>query len=306
MKKTKVLAAGVMTLFFCACNDSKFEGFTRAENGLHYRFFNHDESGVKVQEGDGILIRYLIMNQRNDSVIVDSKNVSRDGSGYTGFGMEGSTFRGSLEDGMMMMAAGDSAEFIVPADSFFLKSMKYNELPQGIQSGDNLRALIKIKEITPKAELEADRSKRMAEKEKQMQESKGLEQPALEKYLAENKVKTKPTESGIYYIETKKGTGPQPKATDVVKVHYTGRLLDGTVFDSSEGGEPAQFGLNQVIPGWTEGLQMMKKGGKAQLILPSSMAYGAQGTPGGPIPPYSPLVFDVELIDIVPAGTEAR
>jgi hypothetical protein len=124
MKKTQVLAAALFTMVLGACSDSEFDGFKRAETGLHYRFFNHDENGKTVQNGDGILVRYVIMNHRNDSVIVDSKTVSRDGSGYTGFGMSGSTFKGSLEDGMMMMAKGDSAEFLITAELFFLKNNK--------------------------------------------------------------------------------------------------------------------------------------------------------------------------------------
>lgn len=303
MKQTTAFAAALLALGFGACSDSQFDGFTRAENGLHYRFFTHDENGKKIEAGDGILIRYVIMNHRNDSVIVDSKAVSRDGSGYTGFGLQGSTFTGSFEDGMMMMAKGDSAEFIVRADSFFLKSMRYNELPPGIRSDDHLRAIFKIKDVTPKEELEKERKEQMAEREKQMREAEALEMPAIDKYLADNKITVKPMASGVYFIEKKKGTGSSPKVSDTVVVHYTGRLLDGTVFDSSEGREPARFALNIVIPGWIEGLQKMKKGGKAQLIIPSEMAYGARGA-GRDIPPYAPLTFEIELLEIVPGGGE--
>jgi FKBP-type peptidyl-prolyl cis-trans isomerase len=303
MKKVRLFTIAAVVLAVGACNDSKFDGFTKAENGLHYKFFKHDESAPTIQEGDGLLIRYVIMNQKNDSVIVDSKTVSRDGSGYTNFGMQKSSFVGSFEDGMKMMAKGDSAEFIVPADSFFLKSMRYNELPPGINPGDQLRAVFKIKDIMPAKEVEAERKAQMEEQQVRMKESEAREKPSLEKYLADNHVTVKPTESGIYVIEIKKGSGPSPKATEMVKVHYTGQLLDGTTFDSSEGKDPVEFQLNQVIPGWTEGLQLMKKGGKAQLIIPSNMAYGPQG--GGPIPPYSPLSFTVELLDIKPAPAQS-
>ena len=109
MKKVSLLATAALGLALGSCKDSKFEGFTKAENGLHYRFFNHDENGTKIQEGDGLILRYVIMTQKNDSVIVDSKNVSRDGTGYTQFPVSKSTFVGSFEDGMKMMAKGDSA-----------------------------------------------------------------------------------------------------------------------------------------------------------------------------------------------------
>jgi FKBP-type peptidyl-prolyl cis-trans isomerase len=103
--------------------------------------------------------------------------------------------------------------------------------------------------------------------------------------------------SGLRYEVTKKGDGPAPKATDTVKVHYTGTLIDGTVFDSSvQRGEPAEFGLGEVIPGWTEGIQKVRKGGKIKLYVPPHLAYGDDGRPG--IPPGSTLVFDVDLLEV--------
>ena len=108
----------------------------------------------------------------------------------------------------------------------------------------------------------------------------------------------KSTASGLYYEIVAEGSGPKPKATDTVKVHYTGKLVDGTKFDSSvDRGEPAEFPLNGVIPGWTEGLQLIGVGGKAKLYIPSNLGYGDQGA-GDKIPPGATLVFDVELLEI--------
>lgn len=120
-----------------------------------------------------------------------------------------------------------------------------------------------------------------------------------DQYLAQNKTKdgVKTTASGIQYQVIKPGTGKSPKATDMVKVHYVGTLIDGTEFDSSvKRGEPAQFPLNQVIRGWTEGVQLMKVGEKTRFVIPSDLAYGPEGRPG--IPPNSVLVFEIELLEI--------
>ena len=120
-------------------------------------------------------------------------------------------------------------------------------------------------------------------------------------FLASNKGKkgVTTTASGLQYQVVTQGKGPKPAATDTVKVHYTGTLLDGTKFDSSvDRGEPAQFVLGSVVPGWSEALQLMPKGSKFKLWVPSKLGYGEAGTPGGPIPPNSALVFELELLDI--------
>ena len=105
------------------------------------------------------------------------------------------------------------------------------------------------------------------------------------------------TTSGLQYMVLKEGTGAKPSAEDTVTVHYTGKLLDGTVFDSSvERGEPATFAVGQVIPGWVEGLQLMREGAAYRLFIPSNLAYGPHGT--GPIQPNSTLIFDVQLLKV--------
>ncbi|MBI5217680.1 MAG: FKBP-type peptidyl-prolyl cis-trans isomerase [Bacteroidia bacterium] len=122
---------------------------------------------------------------------------------------------------------------------------------------------------------------------------------AGQKFLEENKKKPGivTTQSGLQYIAVKEGKGENPKPTDIVSVHYKGTLINGTVFDSSEGKDPVSFPVNRVIPGWTEALQLMKPGAKFQLFIPYNIAYGDRGA-GQQIEPYSTLIFDVELLKI--------
>ena len=113
------------------------------------------------------------------------------------------------------------------------------------------------------------------------------------------------TASGLQYQVVTEGKGPKPKATDVVRVNYKGTLLDGKTFDSSyDRGEPATFPLNQVVPGWQEGIALMPVGSKYKFWIPAKLGYGDKGTPGGPIPPNATLVFEVELLDIVKQGAQ--
>lgn len=133
------------------------------------------------------------------------------------------------------------------------------------------------------------------------QKKQGLEaETAGATFLAENAKKpgVKTTASGLQYEVIKDAQGPKPAATSVVRVHYEGKLTDGTVFDSSrQRGEPLELPLDGVIPGWTEGVQLMSKGARYRFTVPAKLGYGEQGA--GPIPPNSVLVFDVELLDIV-------
>jgi FKBP-type peptidyl-prolyl cis-trans isomerase len=122
-----------------------------------------------------------------------------------------------------------------------------------------------------------------------------------EKFLAENKAKSgvKTTESGLQYEVLVPADGTKPSVTDTVKVHYTGTFIDGTKFDSSlDRGTPATFALNQVIKGWTEGVQLMSVGSKYKFVVPYALAYGEEGRPNGGIPGFSTLVFEVELLAI--------
>lgn len=123
-----------------------------------------------------------------------------------------------------------------------------------------------------------------------------------EAFFAENgkKAGVQTTASGLQYEIMQAGTGPKPKATDAVRAHYKGTLLDGTTFDSSyDRGEPAVFMLQQMVPGWQEALPLMPVGSKYRFWIPAELGYGEKGTPGGPIPPNATLVFEVELLEIV-------
>ena len=125
---------------------------------------------------------------------------------------------------------------------------------------------------------------------------------AGQKFLAKNKDEEGviETASGLQYKVLKDASGPKPAETDRVKVHYVGSLLDGTVFESSvDNGDPVTFGLNQVIKGWTEGVQLMSVGAKYRFFIPSEMAYGASPRPGGPIGPNMVLIFDIDLLEIL-------
>ena len=183
---------------------------------------------------------------------------------------------------------------VVDPDSFMLA---LNDVRDGVDS--------RLTEEEMQTVMQTFQEQAMAKRE---EEQKKLADENAEKgkaFLEENKAKegVTTTESGLQYRVITEGSGVKPKATDTVTVHYSGKLLDGTEFDSSyTRNEPATFDLNSVIPGWTEGLQLMPQGSKWELVIPSDLAYGPGAN--GPIPPNSVLVFEVELLEVKAAEAE--
>jgi len=171
-----------------------------------------------------------------------------------------------------------------------------------VQQGMSDAAAGKKLEAEPEANMQKLGQLAQARMAKATEKQKELAKLFLEKAATEKG--TQKTASGMIYQEIKAGTGAQPKASDIVKVHYTGTLIDGKEFDSSvKRGQPAEFPLGQVIPCWTEGVGMMKVGGKAKLVCPSDIAYGEQGRPPI-IPGGATLIFEVELLDVkAPSAT---
>ena len=150
--------------------------------------------------------------------------------------------------------------------------------------------------------MQAFSTRMQAKQVAEFEEQKTANAAEGEKFLAENakKPEVKTTASGLQYQVLTEGKGAKPKASDKVRVHYKGTLLDGETFDDSYArGEPVEFALSQVVPGWQEGLQLMPVGSKYKLWIPGKLGYGEQGTPGGPIGPNATLVFEVELLDVV-------
>ena len=198
----------------------------------------------------------------------------------------------------------DSSSYAIGYDigSNFSKQnieVNYAALTQGINHGlGNGKAILTEKEVASVLQAFSQKmmQKQMADKEAESSANK----EEGKTFLEENKKKdgVKVTESGLQYKELKSGNGPKPKETDKVKVHYTGRFINGEVFDSSvERGQPAEFNVNGVIKGWTEALQMMNVGDKWELYIPSELAYGERGA-GNTIPPGTTLIFEVELLSI--------
>lgn len=203
-----------------------------------------------------------------------------------------------LEEGVGLLRKGGKATLVVPQHIAYGPEAKGQMIPPY----STIIYEVELINMRSKEAYDMEREEMQKQKEAMDVQRKVNEKADRDKYLSDNGINVAPTASGLYYIETEKGTGAKAVAGNTVQVHYTGRLLDGSVFDSSvERGQPYEFRLGggMVIKGWDEAIAMMNEGGKATLVIPSDLAYGERDS--GTIPPFSTLVFDVELVSIVEA-----
>ncbi len=208
-----------------------------------------------------------------------------------------------FDEAIATMKKGSKATVVVPSAMGFGAQSKRDGQGQEILTPYSPVVYdIEVLDLKTKAENDKAIKEEEAAKKKAAAEAVAKEPSLIQQYIKDNKITVKPTASGLYFVEKVAGKGPKAKAGDKVKVHYTGKLLNGKVFDSSLTRKPATpfeftLGQGQVIPGWDEGIALLSAGGKATILVPSKLAYGPQGM-GNNIPAYSPLVFDVELVSI--------
>lgn len=273
-------------------------GMQSLPNGLRYKIFTAN-AGPKIKLNDIITFDFIQKTDK-DSVLVNSFEVNRPAT----IQVVESTNIADLMGFFPLLAVNDSAVVSIPTDSIFNDPQM--QRPPFLPQGSSLLITVKVRKIQSLEEA-------MAEQQKMMDELKSNETIALDKYLTDNKINSVKTASGLRYIITKPSVKPKPVNGDTVLINYVGKTLAGKVFDSSIEAEAKKAGLEQpgrnyepisvvlgqgnVIPGWEEGVLLLNEGGKATFIIPSDLAYGAQGA-SEDIPPFSSLIFDVELVKV--------
>lgn len=301
MKKL-VIVLGLAVTGLTACNN-----FKKGEGDMLYKIEN-DKSGETLKEGDFVAFK-AIEKTEGDSVLYSSYDYDRPSLMI----VEKSLFKGDLIAGLALLSEGDSAIFKINIDSMVQKMGR----PRPADTTKKyLVYSIKIDKVIPKGTLTDSlfRGKIDEYLKAESELAKNSESAKVKAYVSSKGLKPAVTASGLNYVISKEGSGTKANPGDTVLVNYTGMFLSGKVFDSSlpevakKNGtfnaqrpyEPLKLpvGMNGSIPGFEEGLMLLSKGAKATLILPSSLAYGEQGNQG--IPPFTPLIFEVDLVNIIP------
>lgn len=273
--------AAIVVIILACMGMFKYPGYKLdRESGIYYKIHGESNDTAAIpQNGDPVGFMFTLRTK--DSTLIDLAPYQS---------ILDSATSDLIYSAVHLMHVGDSATFIFNGQEFF-KQLMAIDYPFGEEP---LYMDIKLMFHMPKAEYD----KMAAQYEQEMKQRKADEQGTIDKFLASSSVKYQKTEEGIYFANVKKGNGAAAERGKTLSVHYTGKLLDGTVFDSSvDRNEPMEFtyGEQQFIPGWDIAIGKMHVGDKISVLLPSNMAYGERGV--GNIPPFSPLIFDIELLE---------
>ena len=268
-----------MTSFACS---SKFSGYDKTQSGLYYKMFKISKDTIKPKIGDWVSLdmKYTYKMKGKDTTLFDSKKQM---GTPVRFQIPRSDFKGDIYEGIRMMSAGDSAAFIISADSLFLKTFKMAKRPPMIDSSSFVNFYVHLLTVDSPLSLEKK------------------EGESLQSYLTTNKITVQPTSSGIYYIESTPGKGMKIDSGCGVKLQFKVSLVDGKqIFSTFDRPEPVsfQYGKRFDTPGLEQAIGMMKKGTKVTVIVPSKMAFGEQGR-GTIVPPYSTIIYNVEILDVL-------
>lgn len=290
-----IIALGVMAVSFTSCN------YKKTESGLEYKF-HKDSTGEDFPELGGAIefLMQIRTNDDRDSILFDQTNVQRP----LQYLISEPPYVPSVEEGLQLLTVGDSAEFILNADSLFAKSFEA-PLPAGVAPGSTVKILVKLVKVFDKSYVDSIMAIQKKRYEEYMEQQAVLEKAGyskdsvlIQQYMKKNNLKGIATVGGAYVCITKANPSGQAYASgDTVKANYIGTMIEsGQEFDRNPVDQPFQFLLDagQVIKGWDECFAKLKRGEKAILLIPSRIAYGQRGANG--IPPGTALKFEVEAL----------
>jgi len=292
MKSFKIVSLFMMAFMaaavFTACNMGEYKGFKKTDTGIYYKITSDNSDTARVAAGK--IIAMDLSYGLKDSVLFDTK--SRPGE--MRFPVPEPKEEGDFYEALCLFNQGDSGIFILKAGPFFTKTVGQPSMPEGMTDETDIYFHFYIKKVQSQAEVDAEEAAKA-------EELRQMETGTISNFIAQQGITVQPDENGIYYIEKVKGKGKSPVKDDYTTVHFTVSKLDGEkLFSTYESAEPLDFqcGGRFENEGFQQVVMKMAKGGKCEALVPSAMAFGAQGA-GQIVPPFTPLYYQVELVDIM-------
>ena len=294
MNKFYVSLISLAVVLLVSCQ-SKYPGFEKTKNGLYYKFHVKNEGAAQPKSGDFLALQ-LYYHTDSDTVIFDNRNTGN----LAAIQLSKPLFNGDVSEGLALMCKGDSATFIVKADSFFFRTNRGGKMPEFINNETMLYFHIKLVDFKDSAAY----AKQMMEYRQQqmayIEELKNKEPELIEKFVKENNIKVKPSSTGLYFETLKTGKGAMAKDGQLARTHFILKSIDGQLIQSSYQDSVTldfKVGGQDIITAWNEAIVKMNVGAKARIVVPSSLAYGAEGIQNV-LMPYTPLVYEIELVEL--------
>lgn len=287
------LCCVAVTLVACF-KKSKYKGYTETAHGLYYKLQMIGDGKRKPETGDFLQL-VITYKTEKDSTFLETNSMNETGMVILPF--QHSSFKGSFEEGLTTMSEGDSVSFIVNSDSLFMQFFKM-PVPLFLTADSVVKMEVKLHRILNKQQY-ADELTRFC---KLIEDRDIEEQRKLHTYLDTNKTHFSVLKNGMYYVPIRQGTGACASSGDVLRINYKGYFLNGKQFESTyDRGQPLEFTLGeqgQVIKGLETAISLMNEGEKAKFIIPSQLAYGGAGSSTGIIPPYTTVIYEIELVKL--------
>jgi len=270
---------------------AKYPGYKKAGFGIHYRLHKIGENPDKASPGDYITVNLEYRTIKDSLFFAGTRKLQ----------VKIPDNEGSIDACFVMLAEEDSASFILLADDFFINTLK-TALPAFIPAGGSVKINMELLEIQTEAEYENEKEAFLA----WIDDFGDYEKVILNQFIASEELSVNPLPSGIFYLNLRPGAGKKVEPGDTLTIHYEGRFLNGKFFDSTiRRRQPFQFVYGtewQVIKGLEEAIGMMHEGERSLFIMPSELGFGSQGSSTGIIPPFTSLIFEVEILKVSSSG----
>lgn len=283
----KYIALLFLIVIFSCSNDSPYPGFKKGKKGIYFKLHKIGESSDKAKYGDYITSDIVYKTMKDSVFFVGRRKLQ----------LLKNDAKGSIEECFKMLTIDDSATFIIEADEFFNKTLE-TALPDFLSAMSKMKVSLNIIEIQTQTEYQNEKEAFL----NWIEDFGEYEKIILKQFIQEENVNVKHLGSGLYYLNIKEGTGKTIEVGDTITINYEGKFLNGKFFDSTiRRNQPFQFVYGtewQVVEGLEEAIGMMREGEKSLFILSSDLAFGTEGSSTGIIPPFTSLIFEVEILAV--------